>query len=1030
MRHTIFSVLTPLLISAALPALAGCAADASAASGDAERRTSFRFAEPAAEGGRSAPSEPDAPIRLTASDGTGLRLVALDVRGVLEAPLAFTELRMRFENPEDRVIEGRFRITLPPAAAVSRFAMKIDGHWQEGEVVERQRARQVYEDFLHRRQDPALLEQQAGNEFSARVFPIPARGVKELILSYSHALPRRDDPYVVPLRGLPEVGTLDIRLLLGEKPLDDEAASNLGGSASDRRMIELHKEEWTPTQDFEVGQDYAGERVGLRCGNLALVRVAPPVESAPREIAGLYVLVDSSASRGLGFASQRRLLERLLAGLSAGAGAATPVGVAAFDQEVTPIYDGPAGELGDRAHDRLRDHQALGASDLHRALRWLAEELREGGRRFPRVLIMTDGVATAGETEGKAIREAVRALGDAGVSRLDAVAVGGLRDQAMLRQLVTGNLASDGQVIDGDAPLDEIARRLTLASRSGIEVSVAGAQWVWPQVIDGVQPGDEVLIYADLPAGKPIRVALDGRAVDLDGRRLARVRRPLLERAWVGARIDRLLHLRETRFADDADVRRALQLEVTQLSVDHRVLSPTTAFLVLETEWDYARYQLDRTALADILTVGPAGLEVVNRTPPRPVPQREKAEVWEEVIDARTRAGDAGVQTAVTLDGFEFEFGAESGEPSPSLPVVGGVTQTSARPEPPPAAPPPPSPVSVPPGYDDEVPEEIVVASASSDPYGGRFAEVMRHLAGGRSGKALGLAESWRSEAPGDVLALVALGEACEAGGDLRRAARAYGSLIDLFPARADLRRYAGERLERLAEDAGVGLAADSYEKAVAQRPDHPSGHRLLAWALYKTGRPEAAFEALERALGERYPEGRFQGVRRILQEDLGLIAAAWLRAEPARRAEIVRRLRAAGARLEDEPSLRFVLTWETDANDVDLHIHDGRGAHAYYNQRTLRSGGELYADVTTGYGPECFTIRRPKAQRAYPYRLRAHYYSRGAMGYGMGTLQILDHDGRGKLRIEDWPFVVMTDGAYVDLGTVKKSTVGPVDED
>ncbi|MCP4658960.1 MAG: hypothetical protein GY856_26405, partial [bacterium] len=434
MRHTIFSVPTLLLISAALTALAGCSADASEASGGDERRTSFRFAEPGVEAGRPpAASEPIAPISLTASDGTGLRLVALDVRGVLEAPLAFTELRMRFENPEDRVIEGRFRIILPPAAAVSRFAMKIGGHWQEGEVVERQRARQVYEDFLHRRQDPALLEQEAGNEFSARVFPIPARGVKELILSYSHALPRSDDPYVVPLRGLPEIGTLDVRLLLGEKPLDDGAASNLGGSASDRRTIELHKEEWTPTQDFEVGQDYAGERAGLRCDNLAVVRVAPAVESVPQEIAGLYVLFDSSASRALGFASQRHLLDRLLAGLSAGAGAATPVGVAAFDQEVIPIYDGPAGELGDRALGRLRKRRALGASDLHQALRWLAEELREGGRRFPRVLVLTDGVATAGETEGKAIREAVRSLGNAGVTRLDVVAVGGLRDQAMLR---------------------------------------------------------------------------------------------------------------------------------------------------------------------------------------------------------------------------------------------------------------------------------------------------------------------------------------------------------------------------------------------------------------------------------------------------------------------------------------------------------------------------------------------------------------------------------------------------------------------
>jgi hypothetical protein len=114
------------------------------------------------------------PMSLTASDGTGLRLVSLDARAVIDGPLAFTELKMRFENPRDQVIEGRFAITLPPGAAISRLAMRLETGWQEAEVVERQLARRAYEDFLHRRQDPALLEKEAGNEFRARIFPICA----------------------------------------------------------------------------------------------------------------------------------------------------------------------------------------------------------------------------------------------------------------------------------------------------------------------------------------------------------------------------------------------------------------------------------------------------------------------------------------------------------------------------------------------------------------------------------------------------------------------------------------------------------------------------------------------------------------------------------------------------------------------------------------------------------------------------------------------------------------------------------------
>jgi tetratricopeptide (TPR) repeat protein len=268
------------------------------------------------------------------------------------------------------------------------------------------------------------------------------------------------------------------------------------------------------------------------------------------------------------------------------------------------------------------------------------------------------------------------------------------------------------------------------------------------------------------------------------------------------------------------------------------------------------------------------------------------------------------------------------------------------------------------------------------------------------------------------VLALLALGEAWEAAGEKAAAARAYGSLIDLFPSRVDLRRLAGERLERLGK-AGLDLAIDTYRKAVLDRPDHPSGHRLLAWALLRTGQPEAAFEALEEGLGQHLPSGRFAGVDRVLREDLGLIAAAWLRAEPARREEVLDRLQTLGARIETEPSLRFVLSWETDANDVDLHIYDRKEGHAYYSHPALPSGGELYADVTTGYGPECFAVLRPADKDAAPYRLRVHYYSRGPMGYGMGLVQVVRHDGKGGLQVEPRPFVVMVDQAMVDVGSV-----------
>ena len=134
-------------------------------------------------------------------------------------------------------------------------------------------------------------------------------------------------------------------------------------------------------------------------------------------------------------------------------------------------------------------------------------------------------------------------------------------------------------------------------------------------------------------------------------------------------------------------------------------------------------------------------------------------------------------------------------------------------------------------------------------------------------------------------------------------------------------------------------------------------------------------------------------------------------------RATVLRRVMAAGGSIDEQPSLRFVLSWETDANDVDLHVRDGLGHHAYYQRPGLPAGGgHLIADVTTGFGPEGFVISDPSV---FPYALSVDYYSRNSAGHGMGQVQIVRHDGAGTLAFENRPFVVMTEHREFQLGRV-----------
>jgi tetratricopeptide (TPR) repeat protein len=285
---------------------------------------------------------------------------------------------------------------------------------------------------------------------------------------------------------------------------------------------------------------------------------------------------------------------------------------------------------------------------------------------------------------------------------------------------------------------------------------------------------------------------------------------------------------------------------------------------------------------------------------------------------------------------------------------------------------------------------------------------------------ALARARDWHAREPGDVLALIGLGEALEASRATATAARVYGSIIDLFPGRADLRRFAGERLARLSSthEPARELAIDTFRRAVADRPDHLTGHRLLAYALVRAGRHADGFAAILAGLDQKYRDDAHAGGLRVLAEDAAIIGAAYAATTPARRAEIAETLARRHLAPETRPSTRFVLYWETDANDVDFHIEDARGGHAFFRQPKLPSGGELYADVTTGYGPECFAIRG--APQAGPYRLWLEYYSQGPMGYGMGVLQIQRFDPQRGLTFEDRPYVIMTDHARIDLGTYR----------
>ena len=73
----------------------------------------------------------------------------------IEDQVAITRVEQEFLNEHDWEAEGTYIFPLPEGAAISEFTMWVDGTPVEGKILEADEARQIYEDIVRRRRDPA-----------------------------------------------------------------------------------------------------------------------------------------------------------------------------------------------------------------------------------------------------------------------------------------------------------------------------------------------------------------------------------------------------------------------------------------------------------------------------------------------------------------------------------------------------------------------------------------------------------------------------------------------------------------------------------------------------------------------------------------------------------------------------------------------------------------------------------------------------------------------------------------------------------
>ena len=102
------------------------------------------------------------------------------VEATIKNGAAKTVIKETFINHHNKDMEGIFVFPLPKGANVSLFRMKMAGKWVSGKVLEKNKARNIYNRIVRQMKDPGLIEYMGNDMFKASVYPIPKNGEMEI----------------------------------------------------------------------------------------------------------------------------------------------------------------------------------------------------------------------------------------------------------------------------------------------------------------------------------------------------------------------------------------------------------------------------------------------------------------------------------------------------------------------------------------------------------------------------------------------------------------------------------------------------------------------------------------------------------------------------------------------------------------------------------------------------------------------------------------------------------------------------------
>jgi Ca-activated chloride channel family protein len=543
--------------------------------------------------------------------GDPLELKSCQVDIVVEKQVADLKADLVFHNQHGRQLEGTFLFPLPESTAINEFAMYVDGKRIEGEVLRKERAREVYDRIVNRQRDPALLEYVGRDLFQASIFPIPAHGDTRIELSYEQLL-QRDAGLTelsYPLRTTrPEASpigelVLDVRLQ-SDIPLksiyspthdidtvrksDHEARIGFEGTkvAPDRDFVLYYA---TSQEDF--GANLIAHRERGEDGFFLLL-LAPKTGFGDEELPAkdiVFVFDTSGSMAGDKIDQARRALTFCLDNLNPG----DRFNVVTFATSLRTFKDGLVQADDDLVDDAIAfadKMKAVGGTNVEEAVVQALDMLRDSNRPSM-VLFLTDGFPTVGETDTQKLTDLI---GDANRKDAHRVFTFGVGDE-INTQLLDRVASANGGTAEYVRPKEDIELKVSSfyakVARpvlTDIEMDLEGADVydVYPKALGDLFHGTELRVLGRYEGEGDARLTLTGETAK--GRETYRYDVYLPRREETHGFIPRLWAIRKVGYLLD-EIRskgenRELKDEIVELAVTYGIVTPYTSFLVTEDE--------------------------------------------------------------------------------------------------------------------------------------------------------------------------------------------------------------------------------------------------------------------------------------------------------------------------------------------------------------------------------------------------------------------------------------------------------------